>query len=173
MSTTNIQHSIKSYVSKWYIYTNILFVNWITTFLSRCNWYVNHRNMCNPVQLWSRSCIQTSLRSNFNTREEEVTRHSDAYLIWNKIKWHYYDIIMTLSSQWDKSGTPLLGDVQACEADTRAIWVWRSSGSTPSSSLVTELLTLSLRVRTATMQRKTIYCICELVISMTNQTSWP
>uniref|UniRef100_A0A3B4B214 CUB domain-containing protein n=1 Tax=Periophthalmus magnuspinnatus TaxID=409849 RepID=A0A3B4B214_9GOBI len=49
----------------------------------------------------------------------------------------------------------------------------RSSGSTPSSSCVTELLTLSLRVRPATLRRKPISaaCIRDLVLSVITQSS--
>ncbi|KAK3533589.1 hypothetical protein QTP70_023416, partial [Hemibagrus guttatus] len=53
--------------------------------------------------------------------------------------------------------------------------MWRSSGSTPSSSRVTELLTLSLRERPATLRRKLISdtCIRDLTFSVMTQSSWP
>ncbi|KAK3541733.1 hypothetical protein QTP86_002115 [Hemibagrus guttatus] len=51
--------------------------------------------------------------------------------------------------------------------------MWRSSGSTPSSSRVTELLTLSLRERPATLRRKLISaaCIWDLTLSVMTQSS--
>ncbi|KAJ0056532.1 hypothetical protein NL108_010243 [Boleophthalmus pectinirostris] len=49
---------------------------------------------------------------------------------------------------------------------------WRSSGSTPSSSRVTELLTLSLRERPATLRRKlNSTSIHNLVLSVITQSS--
>ncbi len=53
--------------------------------------------------------------------------------------------------------------------------MWRSSGSTLSSSRVTELLTLSLRERPATLRKKLISaaCIRDLVLSVMTQSSWP
>ena len=51
----------------------------------------------------------------------------------------------------------------------------RSSRSTPSSSRMTELLTLSLRESPATLRRKLISATCtrNLVLLVTTQTSWP
>ncbi|MED6273802.1 hypothetical protein CHARACLAT_010143 [Characodon lateralis] len=53
--------------------------------------------------------------------------------------------------------------------------MWRSSGSTPSSSRMVELLTLSLRECPATLRRKLISaaCILDLVLSVMTQSSWP
>ncbi|KAK3543032.1 hypothetical protein QTP70_008716 [Hemibagrus guttatus] len=51
--------------------------------------------------------------------------------------------------------------------------MWRSSGSTPSSSRVTELLTLSLRECPATLRRKLVLaaCIRDLTLSVMTQSS--
>ena len=53
--------------------------------------------------------------------------------------------------------------------------MWRSSDSTPSSSRVTELLTLSLRERPATLRRKLISAagFRDLILSVMTQSSWP
>ena len=58
------------------------------------------------------------------------------------------------------------------------IWLlsmWRSSGSTPSPSRMTELLTLSLRESPDILRRKPISaaCIRDLVLSVTTHNSWP
>ena len=52
--------------------------------------------------------------------------------------------------------------------------MWRSSSSTPSSSQVTELLTLSLREHPAASQRKPILaaCIQDLILLVTTQSSY-
>ena len=53
--------------------------------------------------------------------------------------------------------------------------VQRSSGSTPSSSRMAELLTLSLKESSATLRRKLITAACtrNLVLLVTTQSSWP
>ncbi|KAJ0067398.1 hypothetical protein NL108_003487 [Boleophthalmus pectinirostris] len=53
------------------------------------------------------------------------------------------------------------------------LWMWRNNGSTPSSSCVTELLTLFLWECPATLRWKLISaaCICDLVLSVITQNS--
>lgn len=51
----------------------------------------------------------------------------------------------------------------------------RSNSSTPSSLWMTKLLILSWTLSPATLQRKFILvnCICDLILSVTTQSSWP
>ena len=53
------------------------------------------------------------------------------------------------------------------------LWTWRSSGSTLSSSRMSELLTLSLRLSPDTLRRKLISdaCIHHLILSVITQSS--
>jgi len=84
------------------------------------------------------------------------------------------------SYQWDVPGTPPAGGAQEDPDQMPEHLNWplstqRSSGSTPSSHQMSELLTLSLRLSPATPQRKLISaaCICDLILLVTAQSSWP
>ena len=78
-----------------------------------------------------------------------------------------------VSYQWDVPWTPHQGGILT-RCPSHLIWLLsmrRSSGSTPSSSRMTELLTLSLRESPATLRRKLISAACtrDLVLSVITQ----